>query len=127
MTQGFSVPLYLVGVQYRAALKDDPRGTTEGDGGKRLNMKLGVSHSVFVPVPAHIKAEEPLPTKIVISCTDNHQLGLFASKVCSFRRPEPYNGKGVFVGDETIRIKQVKKNWLIVALILNSGIDNSAY
>ena len=93
MTQGFSVPLYLVGVGYRAALEDDPRGTTEGNSGKRLNMKLGYSHSVLVPVPAHIKAEVPSPTKIVLSCTDKHQLGLFAAKVRSFRGLEPYKGK----------------------------------
>lgn len=93
MTEGFSVPLYLVGVGYRAALEDDPRGTTNGDSGKRLNMKLGFSHSVFVPIPPHIKAEVPTATKILLSCTDKHQLGLFAAKVRKFRPPEPYKGK----------------------------------
>jgi len=72
-------------------------------------MKLGFSHSVLVPVPAHIKAEVPLPTKIILSCTDKHQLGLFAAKVRKWRPPEPYKGKGIFVGKEQIRIKQVKK------------------
>lgn len=93
MTEGFSVPLYLVGVGYRAALEDDPRGTENGDSGKRLNMKLGFSHSVFVPIPSHIKAEVPTATKIILSCTDKHQLGLFAAKVRKFRPPEPYKGK----------------------------------
>ena len=93
MTEGFSVPLFLVGVGYRAALEDDPRGTTNGDSGKRLNMKLGFSHSVFVPIPSHIKAEVPTATKIMLSCTDKHQLGLFAAKVRRFRPPEPYKGK----------------------------------
>lgn len=93
MTEGFSVPLHLVGVGYRAALEDDPRGTTDGGNGQRLNMKLGFSHSVLVPVPAHIKAEVPAPTKILLSCTDKHQLGLFAAKVRGWRKPEPYKGK----------------------------------
>lgn len=93
MTEGFSVPLYLVGVGYRAALEDDPRGTENGGNGKRLNMKLGFSHSVFVPIPPHIKAEVPTATKIVLSCTDKHQLGLFAAKVRKWRPPEPYKGK----------------------------------
>lgn len=75
----------------------------------RLNMKLGYSHSVFVPVPAHIKAEVPYATKILLSCTDKHLLGLFAAQVRKWRPPEPYKGKGIFVGDETIRIKAVKK------------------
>ena len=93
MTEGFSVPLYLVGVGYRAALEDDPRGTENGGNGKRLNMKLGFSHSVFVPIPPHIKAEVPTATKIVLGCTDKHQLGLFAAKVRKWRPPEPYKGK----------------------------------
>ncbi|KAI0269841.1 ribosomal protein L6, alpha-beta domain-containing protein [Gloeopeniophorella convolvens] len=109
MTQGFTTPLYLVGVGYRAALEDDPRAKEEGRTGVRLNMKLGYSHAVVVPVPAHIKAEVPVPTKIVLSCTDKHQLGLFAAKVRKWRPPEPYKGKGIFVGSETIRIKAVKK------------------
>ena len=93
MTEGFSVPLYLVGVGYRAALEDDPRGMENGGSEKRLNMKLGFSHSVFVPIPPHIKAEVPTATKIVLSCTDKHQLGLFAAKVRKWRPPEPYKGK----------------------------------
>ncbi|KAG5335260.1 hypothetical protein C0989_001653 [Termitomyces sp. Mn162] len=126
MTEGFSVPLYLVGVGFRVALEEDPRGTTDGGNGKRLNMKLGYSHSVYVPIPSHINAEVPSPTKIVLSCTDKHQLGLFAAKVRGYRKPEPYKGKvcfifthlrialrlglqGIFVGKEQIRIKSVKK------------------
>ncbi|KAJ8518462.1 hypothetical protein ONZ45_g4449 [Pleurotus djamor] len=109
MTEGFTVPLYLVGVGYRVMLEDDPRGKVDGCNGQRLNMKLGYSHFVYVPIPAHIKAEVPSPTKIVLSCTDKHQLGLFAAKVRSYRKPEPYKGKGIFVGTEQIRIKTVKK------------------
>src|SRR5262249_19563513 len=52
ITQGFSVPLYLVGVGYRVALEPDPFARAQ-----RLNMKLGFSHSVLVPIPSHIKAE----------------------------------------------------------------------
>ncbi|KAF9077685.1 ribosomal protein L6 [Rhodocollybia butyracea] len=109
MTEGFKVPLYLVGVGYRAQLEEDPRGTLDGGNGKRLTMKLGYSHSVHVPIPPHITCEVPLPTKIVVSCTDKHLLGLFAAKVRGYRKPEPYKGKGIFVGDEKIRIKSVKK------------------
>ena len=93
MSEGFSVPLYLVGVGFRVALEEDPRGTSDGGNGKRFNMKVGFSHSVYVPIPAHIKAEVPSPTKIVLNCTDKHQLGLFAAKVRGYRKPEPYKGK----------------------------------
>lgn len=109
MTEGFTVPLYLVGVGYRAILEEDPRGTVDGGCGKRLNMKLGHCHVIYVPIPAHIKAEVPSPTKIVLSCNDKQRLGLFAAEVRKLRPPEPYKGKGVFIGDEQIRIKAVKK------------------
>lgn len=93
MTEGFSVPIYLVGVGYRAILEPDPRGVQRGFSGQRLNMKLGYSHSIMVPIPTHIKAEVILPTKIMLSCTDKHLLGLFCAKVRNRRRPEAYKGK----------------------------------
>lgn len=93
MTEGFSVPLYLVGVGYRAQLEADPRGTSDGNSGQRLELKLGFAHLVYIPVPKHIKAEVPLPTKIILSCTDKHQLGLFAAKIRRWRPPEPFKGK----------------------------------
>lgn len=93
MTEGFSVPLFLVGVSYRAALESDPRGIADGGNGKRLQMHVGRSHPVFVPIPSYIHAEVPSPTKIVLSCTDKHLLGLFAAKIRGYRIPEPYKGK----------------------------------
>lgn len=102
MTEVFTTPVYLVGVGYRAALEEDPRGKGEGRSGQRLNMKLGFSHSVFVSVPDHIKIEVPQPTKIVLSCTDKHQLGLFAAQIRRWRPPEPYKGKVCVV----IRLQQ---------------------
>lgn len=103
MTEGFTVPLHLVGVGYRAALEPDPRpaaiiaregGDAIGKGPPmRLNMKLGYSHSVLVPIPPYIKAEVPIPTRIMLSCNDKQKLGLFAAKVRNWRKPEPYKGK----------------------------------
>jgi large subunit ribosomal protein L6 len=93
MTEGFSVPLFLVGVTYRVALEDDPRGTAEGGNGKRLQLRVGHSHPIYVPIPSYIHAEVPSATKIVLSCTDKHLLGLFAAKIRGYRKPEPYKGK----------------------------------
>jgi large subunit ribosomal protein L6 len=93
MTEGFSVNLYLVGVGYRAALEDDPRGREEGGNGKRLNMKLGYSHSVYQPIPVDITAEVPTATKISLFCTDKQRLGQFAAEIRQWRKPEPYKGK----------------------------------
>jgi len=93
MTEGFSVNLYLVGVGYRAALEDDPRGRDEGGNGQRLNMKLGFSHSVYQPIPADIKAEVPTATKITLFSTNKQRIGQFAAEIRQWRKPEPYKGK----------------------------------
>lgn len=99
MTEGFTTPVYLVGVGYRAALEADPKGKTDGMSGQRLNMKLGFSHAVYVPIPEHIKVEMPSPTKIILSCTDKQKLGLFAAQIRQWRPPEPYKGKVRSVSD----------------------------
>lgn len=97
-------------------------------GRKRLNMKLGFAHPVYVTVPENIQAETPFPTRIVLRGTDKHALGEFAAEIRRWRKPEPYKGKvrcilftspsvlglteplqGIFVGDETIKLKNIKK------------------
>jgi large subunit ribosomal protein L6 len=91
MTEGFSVPLHLVGVGFRAAVEPDPQSDREG--AVRLTMKLGHTHPVIIPVPEHITAEVPLPTRIIIKCLDKQKLGQFAAEVRRWRTPEPYKGK----------------------------------
>lgn len=93
MTEGFNTPLYLVGVGYRAAMEADPLGKRPGWTGERLNMKIGYSHSVFIPVPDHVKVQVASPTKILLSCNDKQALGLFAASIRKWRPPEPYKGK----------------------------------
>jgi large subunit ribosomal protein L6 len=76
---------------------------------KRLALRLGYSHPIYLPVPRGITCTTPAPTRIVIKGTDKEQVGLFASQIRRWRKPEPYKGKGVFVGDETIKLKTPKK------------------
>ncbi|KAG9080490.1 hypothetical protein FRC06_006518 [Ceratobasidium sp. 370] len=90
ISRGFTVELNLVGVGYRAVLEPDPAKVT--DKGERLGLKA-----------------MPLPTRIVLSGNDKHQLGQFAANVRAWRKPEPYKGKGIFVGGEVIKLKDVKK------------------
>lgn len=93
MTTGFTIPLYLVGVGFRAAVETDPRPSETGVQSQRINMKVGHSHNIIVPIPPNIRAETPIATKIELTCTDKHHLGLFAAKIREFRKPEPYKGK----------------------------------
>ncbi|KAG0269984.1 hypothetical protein DFQ27_001245 [Actinomortierella ambigua] len=106
VTEGFTVPIRLVGVGYRATVEP----SKYGDGNmKQLNMKLGFSHPVEMEIPAGITCSTPLPNKIVLQGNDIQKVKEFAFKVRKWRPPEPYNQKGIFVGDETIAKKTSKK------------------
>ncbi|KAI0345755.1 ribosomal protein L6 [Trametopsis cervina] len=109
MTDGFETPLYLVGVGYRAALEEDPLGKRPGWTGERLSLKIGFSHTVYVSVPDHIQVTVVSPTKMLLKCTDKQAIGQFAAEIRKWRPPEPYKGKGIFVGMEKVRLKSVKK------------------
>ncbi|KAF8713325.1 ribosomal protein, partial [Rhizoctonia solani] len=104
ISRGFTVELNLVGVGYRVALEKDPI-----TGGDRLGFKLGFAHWIYVPIPPGITAQVPHSTRVVLGSNDKHQLGQFAADIRAFRKPEPYKGKGIFVGGETIKLKDVKK------------------
>ncbi|KAG8706679.1 hypothetical protein FRC08_000912 [Ceratobasidium sp. 394] len=91
ISRGYTVELNLVGVGYRAVLEGDPAKVEEK--GERLGLKLGFAHWIYVPVPPGITAQVPLPTRIVLSGNDKHQLGQFAANVREWRKPEPYKGK----------------------------------
>lgn len=81
----------------------------EKQGNVRLHIRLGYSHPVLLPVPHGIEVQVPQPNRIVLKGADKEQLGLFASQIRRWRKPEPYKGKGIFVDDETIRLKTAKK------------------
>lgn len=99
VTDTFTLILRIVGVGYRASLAND---------GKSLSLKLGYSHNLDVDIPDGLSVTVPQPTKVIINGTDKHDVGSFAAKIRSYRKPEPYRGKGVFVGDETIKLKDAK-------------------
>ncbi|MFC0342762.1 50S ribosomal protein L6 [Epilithonimonas hispanica] len=98
---GFTKQLELVGVGYRAS-----------HNGQRLELALGFSHGIILELPKEVtidtlteKGKNPI---ITLSSYDNQLLGMVAAKIRSFRKPEPYKGKGVkFVG-EIIRRKAGK-------------------
>lgn len=122
--EGHIVKLRLVGVGYRAALEDAAGTSSTSTGnpsvtsaisthtsksGKILVMRLGYSRPVRIVVPSQITCTILSPTDIELQGLDKQKLGQFAASIRGWRPPEPYNGKGIFVGGETIRRKELKK------------------
>ncbi|KAJ3142577.1 hypothetical protein HK100_000953 [Physocladia obscura] len=102
VSEGFTVPVRLVGVGYRASLVDEP-------GNKHILLKLGHSHDIKVPVPDTVEVAIPAPQRLILSSNDKLVVTQLAANIRKHRPPEPYNQKGVFVGDETIKKKEGKK------------------
>jgi len=107
---GFQQPVHLVGVGYRAVVEPNPR-PAPGMSEQRLNLKLGFASqsSAFLPIPIGIDAKVPIPTRIELSGISKAAIGQFAANIRTLRKPEPYKGKGIFVGRETIKLKSAKK------------------
>ena len=95
---GFEKILELSGVGYRAALK-----------GKQLNLQLGFSHDINFDIPEDVKILVEKQTTIKISGVDKQKVGMIASKIKSFRPPEPYKGKGIKEKGQYILRKEGKK------------------
>ena len=101
VTKGFTKELELVGVGYRASNQ-----------GQKLDLALGFSHNILIDIATEVKVEtvsekgkNPL---IKLTSHDKQLVGYIASKIRSFRRPEPYKGKGVKYVGEQIRRKAGK-------------------
>jgi large subunit ribosomal protein L6 len=77
--------------------------------GNKLNMSLGFSHPVIVVIPEGITVTHEKGT-LTITGIDKEQVGQFAAEVRSFKKPEPYKGKGIRYDTEVIRRKQGKKS-----------------
>jgi large subunit ribosomal protein L6 len=97
VTEGYSKKLELVGIGYRAELKQG-----------FLFLNLGFSHPVIFHPPEGIKIEVLNDTTIQISGIDKQLVGLVASKIRSLKKPEPYKGKGIKYEGEHIRRKAGK-------------------
>ena len=94
VSEGFSKELQIVGVGYRAAAK----------GSNALELQLGFSHPVNVAAPAGITFDVPEPTRIIVSGIDKQVVGQVAADIRSYRKPEPYKGKGVrYLGEHVAR------------------------
>ena len=95
---GYEKNLELVGVGYRAELK-----------GKQLNLQLGYSHDINYDIPEGIKIEVDKQTTLKISGSDKQQVGSIASKIKTYRKIEPYKGKGIREKGQHVLKKEGKK------------------
>ena len=77
--------------------------------GTMLSMQLGYSHDVDYTPPEGVTIEAPKPTQITVSGIDKQKVGQVAAEIRSFRKPEPYKGKGVRYVGEYVRSKEGKK------------------
>jgi large subunit ribosomal protein L6 len=98
VSKGFEKKLEINGVGYRVKVN-----------GSSLELSLGYSHPVIYKLPEGVSAEAPTNTELVLTSIDKQLLGDAASKIRSFRPPEPYKGKGVKYSDERIIRKESKK------------------
>ena len=99
VTEGFTKRLEINGVGYRAQMQ----GTT-------LVLSLGYSHPVEYKQPEGIiiKMDEEKKNVIIVHGADKQRVGQVSAEIRSYRKPEPYKGKGIKYEDERIRRKAGK-------------------
>lgn len=101
VSEGYKKTLELVGVGYRVSNQ-----------GQLLEFSVGYTHNIFLQLPSEIKIETKSernqnPLVILESC-DKQLIGQVCAKIRSFRKPEPYKGKGIKFQGEVIRRKAGK-------------------
>ena len=97
-SKGFEKRLELIGTGYKANVS-----------GKKLVLSLGFSHDINFDIPEDVKILVEKQTTIKISGVDKQKVGMIASKIKSFRPPEPYKGKGIKEKGQYILRKEGKK------------------
>jgi len=98
VTEGFEKNLEIVGVGYKAELKD-----------RALVLSLGYSHFVKYTPPPQVDVKLDSPNKIRIFGLDKQIVGEVAAEIRALKKPEPYKGKGIRYKGELVRRKVSKK------------------
>ena len=101
VSEGFKIVQELVGVGYKAS-----------NNGQVLELSVGYSHNIFLELPSEIKVETVTERgknpMIILTSHDKQLVGQVAAKIRSFRKPEPYKGKGIKFQGEELRRKAGK-------------------
>lgn len=101
VSKGYTIEQELIGVGYRAKTQ-----------GQKLELSLGFSHPIIFELPEQVKVtattEKGKNPMIKLESFDKQLIGQVAAKIRSFRKPEPYKGKGILFKGEVIRRKAGK-------------------
>ncbi|MCD7931754.1 MAG: 50S ribosomal protein L6 [Tannerellaceae bacterium] len=101
VSEGYKKELELVGVGYRVS-----------NAGQLLDLSLGYTHNIYLQLPPEIKVETKTERNknplIILESADKQLIGQICAKIRSFRKPEPYKGKGIKFMGEVIRRKSGK-------------------
>jgi large subunit ribosomal protein L6 len=97
VSKGFEKKLTLIGVGYRATVQ-----------GQLIDLQLGFSHPLQLPIPKAVHVVIEKSTSITISGIDKQVVGQFAAEIRAQKRPEPYKGKGIRYENEFVRKKAGK-------------------
>ena len=98
VSEGFTKTLELNGTGYRASVS-----------GNILKLQLGFSHDIDYTIPKEVKIECPKQNIIKLSSFNKEVLGATAANIRSYRKPEPFKGKGIKYQNEFIFRKEGKK------------------
>ncbi|KAK9383182.1 mitochondrial 54S ribosomal protein uL6m [Kockiozyma suomiensis] len=96
VTQGHSVILTFSGTGYRAELLPS---------GRQVSVKVGQTGATVFDLPENITAVCPQPTRLLLEGPDKHAVSQFGATIRSLKPPEPYKGKGIYMNNETIKLK----------------------
>jgi len=95
---GFTKKLVLIGVGYRAKVERNA-----------IDLSVGLSHPLVIPMPKGVTVDCPTNTEIVLKGSDKQLVAQVAANIRAVRPPEPYKGKGIRYENEQVILKEGKK------------------
>lgn len=97
VTEGYTKTLELIGTGYRVTKQ-----------GNKISLALGFSHPIVYEPPASVTLDVEGNNKIIVKGIDKQLVGMAASQIRSYKKPEPYKGKGIRYEGEVVRRKAGK-------------------
>ena len=97
VSEGYKKELEIIGIGYKAAVQ-----------GNKLVLTIGYSHDINFDIEQGISIETPNPTTIIVTGIDKQRVGEVAAVIRSYRKPEPYKGKGIRYKGEFVPHKEGK-------------------